>query len=214
MSQSDSVSKNRNSPHLIIKDLYLQINNISQGVNIGLLVVVLATSNFYSSFARTYYSVPLFALTSLFISVIFWARYYFDTEILNRSFTVASVLWFFAYLVSQGVSISFITEPTRWLLSTGVFLLFGSGFYVLNFLEIRRKQKAGIVPKEYPFVNWQRRRMMELLVLSILAFTGAGLVHINSAIALPAAVISLAASIWQLVVTNDYRRCHFIETGL
>ena len=214
MPQSDSVPKDCNSPHLIIKDLYLQINNISQGVNIGLFVVVLVTSNFYGSFAQTRYSAPLFALTNLFISIVFWARYYFDTEILNRSFTVISVLWFFAYLISQGVSISFITTPTAWLLSTGVFLFFGCGFYVLNLLEIRRKQKAGVMPRDYPFVNWQWRRMIELLVLSAMAFVGAYLVLINPAIALPAAIIALVISIWQLVVTNDYRKCKFIETGI
>jgi len=143
-----------------------------------------------------------------------WARYYFDTEILNRSFTVISVLWFFAYLISQGVSISFIALPSVWLLSTGVFLFFGCGFYVLNLLEIRRKQKAGVMPMEYPFLNWQRRRMVELLVLSLMAFAGAYLVLLNPAIALPAAIIALVMAIWQLVVTNDYRRHRFIETGI
>jgi len=156
----------------------------------------------------------LFAVTSLFISVIFWARYYFDTEILNRSFTVISVLWFFAYLISQGVSISFIALPSVWLSSTGVFLFFGCGFYVLNLLEIRRKQKAGVMPMGYLFLNWQRRRMVELLVLSLMAFAGAYLVLLNPAIALPAAIIALVMAIWQLVVTNDYRRHRFIETGI
>jgi hypothetical protein len=46
---------------------------------------------------------------------------------------------------------SFIALPSVWLSSTGVFLFFGCGFYVLNLLEILRKQKAGVMPMEYHF---------------------------------------------------------------
>lgn len=104
--------------------MYLEINNIAQGINIGIFVLVLSTPGFYN-FQTAYYSTPLFALASLFISVIFWARYYFDTELLDRSFTVFSAVWFFGYLIAQGISISMVAQPTSWLIGTAVFLFFG-----------------------------------------------------------------------------------------
>lgn len=55
--------------------MYLEINNIAQGINIGIFVLVLSTPGFYD-FQPEYYSTPLFALASLCISVIFWARFF------------------------------------------------------------------------------------------------------------------------------------------
>jgi hypothetical protein len=194
--------------------MYLEINNIAQGLNVGLFVLVLTTPSFYNSFASSYYSTPLFALTSLVISIIFWTRYYFDTEILNRSFTVLSAFWFFAYVTSQGLSIYFVSVPFAWLLSTGVFLFFGSGFYALNLAEIRRKRRAGLEAAMPDFEAWQRRRMVELMIFSGTSLIGAALVAASPVVALPAAALSLIAALWQLALTDDYRRRKFIETGI
>ena len=142
-----------NQPNHIIKDMYLEINNIAQGINIGIFVLVLATPSFYD-FKLQFYSTPLFATASLLISVIFWTRYYFDTEILDRSYTVVSAVWFFCYLISQGVSISLVTQPAHWFLSTGIFLFFGAGFYALNIIEIRRKQRRDAISLPQKFVVW------------------------------------------------------------
>jgi hypothetical protein len=201
-------------PNGIIQDMYLQINNIAQGVNLGLFVLVLVNSTPDQWFSPLNYSRPIFALVSFSISVVFWARYYFDTEILKRSFTVLSVIWFFAYLISQGVSISCILVPPLWLASTGVFLFLGAGFYVLNLLEIRRKQQAGILSALLLFHDWQRRRMVELFIISGMTLAGAFLVKGNATLALPASLVALAVAIWQMAITGDYRRCRFIETGL
>jgi hypothetical protein len=135
----------------IIKDLYLEITNIAQGANIAILVYSITARSFLASLATGYLSPAIFALASLLIVVVFWARYYLDTGILERSFTVPAAIWFFAYSVAQGVSISFISTPWAWLAGTGVFLFFGFGFYVLNLSEIRRKQKAGMMPECSPF---------------------------------------------------------------
>jgi hypothetical protein len=163
--------------------------------------------------ASGHFSAGLFAATSLLIVIVFWARYYLDTEILDRSFTVLATFWFFAYVVAQGVSISFISIPQGWLAGTGVFLFFGAGFYVLNLKEIRRKQRMRILP-EYPdFVNWQARRMIELAVLSPFALFGAFLVSRRPDLALPAAMCAFGVSIWQLAITSDYRRLSFLSTG-
>ena len=86
-------------PNSIIKDLYLEITNIAQGVNIAIFVYIIATRDFFSSLADNYFSTPFIALASLLIVVIFWARYYLDTAILDRSFTPLSVPWFFLYVV-------------------------------------------------------------------------------------------------------------------
>ena len=148
--------------------MYLEINNIAQGINIGIFVLVLSTPGFYD-FRTEYYSTPLFALASLFISVIFWARYYFDTELLDRSFTVLSAIWFFGYLITQGISISMVAQPTNWLMSTAVFLFFGAGFYALNLLEIHRKVKTKVLSLSSRFIVWQWKRMIELLILCVYA---------------------------------------------
>lgn len=201
------------APNDIIKDMYLQINNLSQALNVGIFVVILATPGFYSAIQGSFFSTPFFFAANLFISVIFWARYYFDTEILKRSFTIFSVLWYFAYVISQGVSISLVGTPALWLASTGIFLFFGSGFYAINLVEIRGKTRAGILKLEADFIEWQRTRLVELLVASLMAFTGAYMVSDQPAIAFPAALIAVAIAMWQLWVTNDYRSKGYIETG-
>ncbi len=202
------------SPNHVVKEMYVEINSISQGLNIGLLVLVITTPEFQASWRGGSCSAPLLALTNLLISIIFWARYYFDTEILQRSFTIPVTLWFFGYIVAQGVSVTFIAHPVNWLISTGVFLFFGCGFYAFNLMEIRRKQQANLLALPPDFSQWQSRRLLELLMLSALTLVGAGLVRQYPAMALPIAVSSLAMAIWQLVITNDYRTRNFIETGV
>ena len=56
--------------------------------------------------------------------------------------------------------------------------------------------------------------MVDLAVMAAAALAGAGLVHQNESLALPVALISLAAAIWQLAVTNDYRTRGFIQAGV
>src|SRR3972149_5735332 len=116
----------------------MQINNIAQGFAIAILIDALSErfmNSAHSLIIDDFYVLVL-ALTSLFISIIFWTRYYFDTEVIKRSFSVKSVSWFFLYIVSEGFSFKQITEPFNWLFSTGIFLFFGLGFYVLNLAEI------------------------------------------------------------------------------
>lgn len=151
-------------PNAIIKDLYLEITNIAQGVNIAIFVYIIATRGFFSSLAENYFSAPFIAATSLLIVIIFWARYYLDTEIIDRSFTTLSVTWFFMYVVIQGISISFIADPVSWFSSTSVFLFFGVGFYFLNLRGIKRKNSAGVMPDCPKFIQWQTRRMIDLAV--------------------------------------------------
>jgi len=205
-------NRNKNHPNRIIKDMYLEINNIAQGINIGIFVLVLASPAFYD-FKIQFFSAPIFMLASLLISVIFWTRYYFDTEILDRSYTVLSTVWFFCYLISQGVSISLVTQPANWFFATGAFLFFGAGFYTLNIIEIRRKQKANVISVPKTFIVWQRRRLIELIILSILSIAGGILIATYPATALPAAFLALAVAVWQLVITHDYRKYQFIDTG-
>ena len=200
-------------PNHVVKDMYLEINNIAQGINIGIFVLVLSTPGFYN-FRSEYYSTPLFALSSLFISVIFWARYYFDTEVLDRSFTVFSAIWFFGYLITQGVSISMVTQPSHWLISTAGFLFFGAGFYVLNLWEIRRKTQANVLSLPTNYVTWQWRRMIELLILCISCVVGRYILLDQPSSALLISIFAFSVAIWQLVITHDYRKYQFIETGI
>ena len=206
-------NKNANRPNHIIKDMYLEINNIAQGINIGIFVLVLATPTFYD-FQSQFFSTPIYATVSLLISVIFWTRYYFDTEILDRSYTVISAVWFFCYLISQGVSISLVTQPADWFLSTGVFLFFGAGFYALNIIEIRRKQSSDTISLPQKFVIWQWQRLVELSVLSALSIAGRFIILAQPANALPAAIFALTSAVWQLIKTHDYRKYQFIATGI
>ncbi len=203
-----------NSPNPIIKHLYLEITNIAQGVNIAILVYAITTRDFLTPLANGYLSGLLRAVTSLLIVIVFWTRYYLDTEILERSFTTLATSWFFIYITVQGISVSLINVPWAWLTSTGVFLLFGAGFYVLNLREIRRKQEAGVMPECPRFVIWQTKRMIEMFVLSPLALYGALLVVWQPVLTFPVAACVFVASIWQLEVTRDYRRLKFLETGV
>jgi hypothetical protein len=202
------------SPNLIVKDLYLEITNICQGVNIAIFVYILTTQDYVSSIVTSNFSTVLIALASLLIVVIFWARYYLDTEILNRSFTTLSVTWFFLYVVSQGISISFISDPPKWFVTTSIFLFFGAGFYSLNLTEIRRKQKAGVMASVPGFVRWQMKRLIELLFLSLLSLGSGILVNKYPVLTLPAAILALLLTLWQIVVTESYRTFKFIETGV
>jgi membrane protein YdbS with pleckstrin-like domain len=92
-------------------------------------------------------------------------------------------------------------------------LFFGSGFYVLNLAELHRKQECGVLPLWPNFVKWQQMRMVELFVISVTSLYGAKLVFEHPVLSFPAGVISLLVAIWQLVITNDYRRLKFIKTG-
>jgi len=200
-------------PNRIIKEMYLEINNIAQGINIGIFVLVLANQDFYR-FQERFFSTPIFIIASLIISVIFWTRYYFHTEILDRSYTVISTLWFFCYLISQGISISLVTEPAKWLFGTGVFLFFGAGFYGLNLIEIHRKENRDAISLPEDFTTWQWHRLIELLIVSILSIVGGIIVSSNSPSALLAAIFAFCVAIWQLTITHDYRKYHFIEAGI
>jgi len=202
------------APDLIVKDLYLEITNISQGVNIAIFIYVLTTQDFLASVVPSNFSTILIALASFLGVVIFWSRYYLDTAILERSFTTLSVTWFFLYVITQGISISFIGSPPRWFLTTSIFLFFGAGFYSLNLKEIRRKQQAGVMSSVPQFVRWQTRRLIELLVLSALSFGCALLVSSHPRLTLPGAIVALASALWQIVVTENYRTFKFIETGV
>ncbi|MBV6438333.1 MAG: hypothetical protein WA009_09600 [Phototrophicaceae bacterium] len=201
-------------PDAIVKDLYLEITNISQGVNVAIFVYVLTTPEFSASVSATVFSTLLIAIASLLIVVVFWVRYYLDTAILNRSFTSLSVTWFFAYVVVQGLSISLISRPPMWFFVTSLFLFFGAGFYILNLREIRRKQRAGLLLTANGFVRWQEKRLIELVVLSAASFCGGLLVTAYSGLALPAAIVALGFALWQIAVTEKYRTFKFIEAGV
>lgn len=202
------------SPNSIIKDLYLEITNIAQGVNVAIFVYVLTTPEFSASITTSRFSTVLIALTSLLIVIIFWARYYLDTVILDRSFTMLSVTWFFLYVVVQGISISLIANPSAWFTTSGVFLFFAAGFYYLNLREIDRKQKAGVMTPVPLFVNWQKQRLVELPILGILSLIAGILIRNWALLTVPAAVVAFFLAVWQIVVTERYRSLRFIETGV
>ena len=166
-------------PNSIVYEMYLEITNIAQGINLAALVIVLTTKDFYSSVEGNLYSPYLFSLANFFIIIIFWIRYYFDTEILKRSFTITSAIWFFCYVTAQGISISFLGDSQKWLFSTGIFLAFGAGFYILNILEIRRKSKAKVIHFQPDYILWQKRRIIDLVVVSLMSIVGAYLVRLN-----------------------------------
>ena len=56
--------------------------------------------------------------------------------------------------------------------------------------------------------------MVDLVVCSILSFTGAVLIDFHPALMLPGAIFALAMAVAQVGITRDYRRLGFIETGL
>lgn len=199
-------------PNPIVKNMYLEITNIAQGVNLAILVYILSTPSFWSSIEMGFLSAPVFAVCSFLIIAVFWIRYYLDTEILNRSFTVISALWFFGSEALQGITISFIASPAVWLGTTGLFLFFGAGFYWLNLKEIQRKTAE--LTLKASFVTWQKQRMQELGSMSIITLIAALVVMNYPAFAIPASLCALGIAVWQTAVTNDYRRLSFIETGL
>lgn len=140
------MTKSKFTPPEIVEKMYLQINNISQGFAIAILIDSLAKRFMNGGYTLIVEDiiVLLLAFSSLFISIIFWTRYYFDTYIINRSFSVRSIVWFFLYIISEGFCFRQVNEPVNWLFSTGIFLIFGFGFYVLNLSEIQRKVKNNI----------------------------------------------------------------------
>lgn len=201
-------------PNPIISNMYHEITNISQALNIGLLVLILTSQRFYESIVSFSFSTPLFAFASLLIVVIFWTRFYFDTAILNRSYTLFSTFWFFAYTVVVGTNISFIPSPSLWLLTAGILLFFGAGFYATNLVEIRRKQEAGVLPAWTNFARWQSNRMRDLLLMATAAEVAALAVWRYPTFSLPAGILTLLGAIWQATLTADYRKHRFLRTGL
>ncbi|MBN1145618.1 MAG: hypothetical protein JXA78_00070 [Anaerolineales bacterium] len=116
--------------------------------------------------------------------------------------------------IFQGISISAIASPYEWFKYTSIFLFFGAGFYSLNLAEIKRQQRACVMQEWPVFVKWQRKRRIELFTLSFLSFGGALLVKHYPAIAFPGAVFALVVAFWQIVITGDYRKLGFIDTGV
>jgi hypothetical protein len=228
-----------NQPNEFVQKMYMQVNNFSQGFAIVILIDSLADRLMEGSrqFVLEDIYVFIFALTSFFISLIFWTRYYFDTEIIKRSFSVKAVVWFFLYIVSEGFSFRQVSEPFYWLISTGVFLLFGCGFYILNLSEIgysansRNASKNPAYPLKfhervrrwftntyrYLFVerrkyrDWQIERLVDMIVLAGLSFIGGWLVVRNPALVYPIAIFALSFSLWQLSKTRDYKRNRFLD---
>ena len=68
---------------------------------------------------------------------------------------------------------SFVASPFRWLVAAGALLFLGFGFYAYNLAEIGRERRACTLPAWPNFVQWQRRRMVELLVIAPLTIAGA-----------------------------------------
>lgn len=197
----------------IVQDMYLEITNIAQGANIGFLVGVVAVQNFMEVSLQTYLSMPLFAFTDLIITVIFWTRYYFDTQILRRSYRVISTIWFFIYLTTQGIGIIFVSIPYIWLAATGVFLLFAAGFYALNLIELSRKNKRGALPLMPRYQRWQARRLVDLLVVGLLSIVASFLIRDNPVLALPASLFAFTVAVWQVILNAAYRNQGFIYSG-
>ncbi|RMF80822.1 MAG: hypothetical protein D6737_06810 [Chloroflexi bacterium] len=211
--REDNQPKRLNSPDPVIRSMYLEITNISQGLNIALLVENVTDERFRSSIVEHLYSPILFALASLLITIIFWTRYYFDTRIINRSYRTFAALWFFIHAVTVGINVNLVQEPSAWMLSAGVLLFFGAGFYYYNLAEIRRKQRMNVISVPEEFIEWQTRRMFELVALSILSFIGALLIFANSQTSFSVSVVALIAAVWQLLINRDYLRFDFIHVG-
>lgn len=181
---------------------------------VGLLVLAVTDTKFIESITTTYYASPILAISALIISVNYWVRNYFDTEIIKRSFTVFSSALFFGYVITQGISISFVSSPPKWFISTGVFLLFALVFYAYNLNEIARKQRLGVLASMSVFVQWQRKRLVDMTVLCIISFSGAYIVLQYPALAPLAALVALVFSIWQTIITEEYRTFRFLSTGI
>ena len=219
-----SVIPSQITPPEVIEKMYMQVNNISQGFAIAILIDTLTDQfmNDSHGFNNADFMTLLLALSSLCISIIFWSRYYFDTFIIKRSFSVRSMVWFFAYIVAEGFSFKQINEPVNWLVSTGIFLLFGFGFYILNLGEIQRKQKNHIkmnLPGKYAdtlklFTSWQKFRLIEILILAALSFASALLVATYNSLQYLMGAITLFASVWQLSKSRDYKGFGFSNSHL
>lgn len=207
------------TPPEVVEKMYMQINNISQGFAIAILIDALAERlmNNSHAFDSGDISTLILAFTSLCISIIFWTRYYFDTFIIKRSFSVRAMVWFFAYIVAEGFSFKQINEPISWLFSTGIFLAFGFGFYALNLAEIKRKQKNKIkvnLPGKYAdtltkYISWQKFRLVDLLLLAILTFAGAAVVSTYPSLQYFICAITLIMALWQLSKSRDYKKFGF-----
>jgi len=225
-------------PAEFVHTMYLRINNISQGFAVAILIQSLSERFMNAShnlIVDDFYILVL-ALTSLFISIIFWTRYYFDTEVIKRTFSVKSVTWFFLYIIAEGFSFKQITEPANWLFSTGIFLFFGFGFYLLNLSEIpkiekreisRLKTKENIFRKIWlwlvatyryvfkqkkSFRDWQKERLADLAFLCVLSFVGGGLVLSTPLLIYPISIITLFFSIWQLSKSKDYKKNGYVKS--
>lgn len=207
------------TPPEVVEKMYMQVNNISQGFAIAILIDTLAERfmNNAHTFDSSDIGTLILALTSLCISIIFWTRYYFDTYIIRRSFSVRSMVWFFAYIVAEGFSFKQIAEPVNWCISTAIFLAFGFGFYTLNLAEIQRKQQSKIkmnLPGAYAdtlskFILWQRFRLIDLFTLTLLACAGAFLISAYDHLQYPIAIITLLIALWQLSKSRDYKKYGF-----
>lgn len=203
----------------IVEKMYMQINNISQGFAVAILIDTLAERlmNNSHTFDSGDISALLLAFTSLCISIIFWTRYYFDTFIIKRSFSVRAMVWFFAYIVAEGFSFKQINEPINWLFSTGIFLAFGFGFYALNLAEIQRKQKNKIkvnLPGKYAdtlseYISWQKFRLADLLMLTTLTLAGAVVVSTYHSLQYFISAVTLVMALWQLTKSRDYKKFGF-----
>ena len=218
------VASKQPAPSEVVEKMYMQVNNISQGFAIAILIDTLAKrfTNGYLTYDNGDFSALLLAFTSLCISIIFWTRYYFDTFIIKRSFSVRSMVWFFAYVVAEGFSFKQIDKPINWFVATGIFLVFGIGFYILNLAEIQRKQKDRVklnLPEKYvdnleSYILWQKLRLIDLFIVMGLAFTGAVLASAYSFLQYPIAVITLIIAVWQLSKSRDYKKFGFSNSYL
>jgi hypothetical protein len=220
MKKNNLIEKNLAEPvNEVVEKMYLQINSIVQGFAVSILISVLAGFHWPEIIANRDFATPFFSFASFFISIVFWSRYYFDTVILKRSFGIYAMVWFFLYIVAEGISFTKIGEPVMWLVSTGIFLFFGAGFYIFNILEIRRKQENKIKinvadngVKEY--LKWQKMRFLDLLVAACLTLAGARIVMLYPAAAPLAGFVALIISLWQLDKSTDYKRFRFLKTGI
>lgn len=203
----------------VVEKMYLQINSIVQGFAISILISVLAGFHWPDIVASRDFAIPLFSFASFFISIVFWSRYYFDTVIIKRSFGIHSIVWFFLYIVAEGISFTKIGDSVMWMISTGIFLFFGAGFYVLNILEIEHKQankiKINVADNDVrEYLRWQKMRCLDLLAVTAMSLAGAYVVTLYPASASLAGFAALVISLWQLDKSSDYKRLRFLKTGL
>jgi hypothetical protein len=224
MPEDKTISSKPHATTEVVEKMYMQINNISQGFAIAILIDVLAQRflNNVHIINIEDFTALLLGLTSLSISIVFWTRYYFDTFIIKRSFSVRSIVWFFAYIVSEGVSFKQINQPVNWCVSTGIFLLFGFGFYILNLREIYKKRGNKFklnLPNEYSntlnkYIFWQKLRLIDLFILMLLAFAGALLTSKYNLLQYPVGAVTLVIALWQLSKSRDYKKFGFSNSQI